>query len=123
VIEVLKGFPDNVVAFAFHERVTKADYETMLIPEIEKALEQHEKVQIYYEFAPDFVGVDLGAAWEDARLGITHFLQWGRIAVVADVEWIKQTMRFFGFLTPTKMRTFPTAEVDQARDWIAQAQD
>jgi hypothetical protein len=33
VIELLKDFPDNVTAFAFHGHVTKTDYDTVLIPE------------------------------------------------------------------------------------------
>jgi hypothetical protein len=123
MIEVLKDFPENVAAFAFHAHVSKADYEAVLIPEIEKILEQHEKVRIYYEFAPDFDGVDPGAVWEDTKVGIAHFLRWERIVVVTDVEWIKQTMRFFGFLMPAELHTFPSAEVDRARDWIAQQQD
>ena len=33
MIELLKGFPDNVTAFALHGHVTKADYDTVLIPD------------------------------------------------------------------------------------------
>jgi hypothetical protein len=34
VIEALKDFPDNVIAIACHGHVTKADYESVLIPDI-----------------------------------------------------------------------------------------
>jgi hypothetical protein len=119
VIEMLTDFPDDVVAFMCHGRVTKDDYDTVLIPEVEKKLKQHDKLRIYYEFAPDFDGVDPGAAWEDARVGFSHFLHWERIALVTDVEWIKQ-MRFFGFLMPAEVRTFPLAEAGKAREWIAE---
>jgi len=43
----------------------------------------------------------------------------GRFAVVTDVEWIKQTLKFFGFLIPGGLKVFPTAEAGQARKWIA----
>ena len=39
VIEALKDFPDNVIAVACHGHVTKADYETVVIPDIEDKLE------------------------------------------------------------------------------------
>jgi hypothetical protein len=120
VIEILGDFPDNIVAFMCHGRVTKDDYDTVLIPEVEKRLKQHEKLRIYYEFAPDFEGIDPGAAWEDARVGFSHFLSWERIAVVTDVEWLKQTMRFFGFLMPAEVHAFPLAEAGKAREWIAE---
>ncbi len=38
MIELLKDFPDNVVAFAFHGRVTKADYDEVLITDFEDRL-------------------------------------------------------------------------------------
>jgi hypothetical protein len=33
MIEVLEGFGDNIAAYACHGHVTKADYETVLIPD------------------------------------------------------------------------------------------
>jgi hypothetical protein len=120
VIETLTDLPDNVAAFMCHGHVTKADYDAVLIPDVEKRLTQHEKVRIYYQFAPDFDGIDPAAAWEDTRVGLSHFRRWERIAVVADVEWIKQTMRFFGFLMPAEVRAFPLAEAGKAREWITE---
>jgi hypothetical protein len=46
VIEVLTNFPDNRIAWAFHGHVTKADYETVLIPAFEDKLNRHKKVRI-----------------------------------------------------------------------------
>ena len=56
MIDVLKGFPDSVVAIACRGRVTGGDYETVLIPAVEKALKEHEKVRLYYEIGSDFTG-------------------------------------------------------------------
>ncbi len=118
MIEAITGFPDNVAAFACHGRVTKADYESVLIPDVEKRLLHHDKVRIYYETATDFTGVDPGAVWEDTKVGFAHFLRWERFAVVTDVEWIKQMTKFVGFLMPGEVRAFPTTEAAAARDWI-----
>ncbi|MFZ0833526.1 MAG: STAS/SEC14 domain-containing protein [Mycobacterium sp.] len=119
MIEVLTGFPGNVAAFACHGHVTKADYETVLMPDVEKKLQQHEKVSIYYETAPDFEGFDPGAMWDDTKVGFSHYSRWERIAVVTDVDWIKHTMRFAGFLMPAEVRAFPTTDADEARGWVA----
>ena len=43
VIEVLKDFPDNVTAIVCHGHVTKSDYETVLIPDVEDRLKRHKK--------------------------------------------------------------------------------
>ena len=120
MIKPLDGFPANVAAFVCHGHVTKADYETVLIPDIEKMLVDHDKIRIYYEVAPDFAGIDVGAAWEDAKVGFTHFLRWERFAVVTDVEWIKQAVKLVGFLMPGHLRAFEPGEAQRARDWVAE---
>ena len=121
MIEALTGFPDNVAAFACHGHVTKADYETVLIPDVEKKLQQHEKVNLYYEIDADFEGFDAGAMWDDTKVGLSHFSRWERMAVVTDIDWIKHTMKFFGFLMPAELRAFATTDRDEAHGWVAKA--
>ncbi len=82
MIELLKGFPDNVAAFALHGQVTKA---------------------------ADLEGFDPGAVWEDQKLGWKHFFDWERCAMVTDVAWAKHIAKFsefFGFLWPGEYRFF-----------------
>ena len=62
--------------------------------------------------------LDPGAIWEDFRIGVEHLSRWERVAVITDVEWIKQTMRLFGFLIPSATRAFAASEADSARVWI-----
>ena len=121
MIEHLSNFPDGVVAFLCRGQVTKADYNSVLVPAVVKALEKHEKLRLYYETAADFSGMDPGAMWEDFKVGMEHLTRWERVAVVTDVEWIKQAMRLFGFLVPAAMKSFPTSEAEQARAWIGAA--
>jgi hypothetical protein len=119
MIEHLTAFPDNVVAFVCKGRVTKADYDSVLVPAVLQALKTHDKVRFYYETTDDFSGIDPGAMWEDFKVGMEHLTRWERFAVVTDVEWIKQTMQFFSFLIPGKMKLFPSSEAAQAREWIS----
>jgi hypothetical protein len=121
VIEMLKDFPDDVAAFAFHGHVTKTDYDTVLIPGFEDKLSRHKRVGIYVEIAPDFANFGPGAVWADSKFGIGHYFDWDRCAIVSDVEWVKQMAKFselFGFLWPGKYRTYSRAKADEARQWI-----
>jgi SpoIIAA-like len=118
MIEPLKNFPGNVLSFVCHGHVTKQDYATVLIPAVEKALKEHDKDRLYYETASDFAGIEPSAAWEDTKVGVSHFLRWERFAVVTDVEWIKHTMKFFSFLMPGELRVLSTTHSEQARKWI-----
>ena len=119
MIELLRDVPDNVVAVVCKGRVTKADYDTVLVPAVDEALEKHGKLRLYYETASDFGGIDPGAVWEDFKTGMEHLTRWERIAVVTDVDWIRHTMQFFSFMMPGEMQTFPLAQAEQARMWIA----
>jgi hypothetical protein len=118
MIEVLSDLPDNVLGFVCHGHVTKDDYETVLTPVVAKALEGHDQIRLYYETAADFAGIEPGAVWDDIKVGVGHLSRWERFAVVTDVEWIRQTMKFFGFLMPGEMRIFSSDEAAQAREWI-----
>lgn len=119
MIELLQDFPDNVVAFVAKGRVSRADYDSVLVPAVEKALKRLEKVRLYYELGAEFQGIDAGAAWEDFVVGVNHWLRWERAAVVTDVDWIRYSFNVFRFLMPAQVRVFPTAEAVEARKWIA----
>jgi hypothetical protein len=119
MIEILGGFPDSVVAFSASGRVTRGDYEAVLVPRVEAALQHHDKIRCYYELGAGFTGFDPGAMWEDFKVGIGHLSRWERVAVVTDVDWIRHATNAFRFLMPAEMRVFPTAEAEAARGWIA----
>jgi SpoIIAA-like len=119
MIRILSGFPENVVAVACEGRVTRKDYDDILVPTVTAALQRHEKVRLYYEITPQFSGMEAGAIWEDFRVGMEHLLRWERIAVVTDIAWIRHTVNAFRFLLPGKVRLFAGGEAGAAREWIA----
>jgi hypothetical protein len=121
MLQLLSGFPEHVVALAAQGVVTRSDYQTVLIPQVEKALKQHPKVRFYYELGAGFSGIEAGAMWEDLKIGVEHFTRWERIAVVTDVDWIRHAMNAFRLLMPGEIRVFGLAEAPQARTWIAAA--
>lgn len=119
MIELLKNFPSNVVALAASGQVTKEDYEKIVVPAVERALAQHEKVRLYYQIGSDFAGIDPGAMWADTKVGMGHILKWERIAVITDVEWIKVSVTAFGFLMPAQVNVYSNADAEAARKWIS----
>lgn len=121
MIDLIEDFPDNIVGFAAKGQLTRKDYEQVLIPKVEAALKRHDKIRLYYELGPQFTGVDAGAAWEDAKIGVEHLTRWERVAVVTDVDWMKHTVNAFRFVMPGQLRVFPTAQTSEARAWIARA--
>jgi hypothetical protein len=116
MISLLKDFPRNVVAIQASGQITKEDYQDILVPEVEKALKDYDKIRLFYRFDKEFLGFDKSALWEDTKVGFWHFAHWERIAVVTDVEWICATIHCFSFLFP--IRVFPLSKELEARKWI-----
>src|ERR1700719_693205 len=79
MIELVEGLPDNVVGLVVKGRVTKKDCSEVLVPAVEKALEWHQKLRLYYEIRSRYPG----AAWEEINLGNEHGPVWERVAVVS----------------------------------------
>jgi len=120
MIEVLKGLPDNVAAFVAKGRLTKKDYDEVLIPKVDEILAQHKKIRCYYELGSGFSGMDPGAIWGDVKVGFAHLARWERVAVVTDVDWIRFAISMFKFLVPGDVRIFAIGDASAARRWISE---
>lgn len=120
MIEVLNGFPPTVMGFACKSHVTKEDYGHVLTPAVGQALADYQKVRLYFWIDPNFAGVEPSALWEDIKLGMEYLFRWDRIAVVTDVEWIRQTFRAFSCVIPCAARVFRLDEVSIAKEWVTE---
>ena len=118
MITLLPDFPDSVIAVQCSGHVTRDDYESVLIPAVNRTLAQHDKVRLYYDVSEEFEGIDPSAVWDDIKVGVEHLPHWQRMAVVTDIGWIGHSIKAFGFLMPGKIRIFPVAERQAAREWV-----
>jgi len=121
MIELLSGYPDNVVAIEGVGEVGAEDYREVLIPAVDGALTSNQKLRLLYVLGERFEGVTSGAAWEDFKLGLEHLRSWEMMAVVTDVEWIGHALRAVGWMIPAELRVFPTAERAEAEAWVLSA--
>ena len=119
MIKMISGLPDNALGFEFSGSVSQGDYETVLIPAVEAALVENEKVNLLCHIGPDFDKYELGAMWEDAKVGLEHVAVWQKIALVTDVEWVRISVKVFGFTIPAEVRLFDNDQFADAKMWIA----
>ena len=115
MIEIIKGLPRNVVGIAVKGRVTMRDCREVLIPAMEKRLQRHDKIRLYYELGSRFPG----AAWDDLDIGIERAVRCERVAIVTDIAWVRLTVKALRFLIPGEIRVFATIQVPEGRAWIA----
>jgi hypothetical protein len=118
MIQAVTDLPDSVIGFVCHEHLTRQDYETVIIPAVEAAVKQRQKLRLYFQIDPDFNGMEPSAMWEDFKLGVQDASRWERVALVTDIEWIRNGLKLFAFLVPGEIQSFPLSEAGKAREWV-----
>ena len=116
--EILAGFPSDVVAIEAKGIVTSQEYRTAIIPYIEQKLKEHNALKLLFITGDDFIEFSVGALWEDARFGLSHMTAFSKMAVVSDVEWIRQGIKLFSPLMPADIMVFDLVALDNAKKWI-----
>ena len=119
MIDVTSGTPENLIIAVAHGKVTGEDYEKVLIPAIEAKLKTHKKIRLLYQLGPDFSGFTAEAVWDDAKLGIVHLTAFETIAIVTDVHWIVDAVKFLGFFLHCAVQVFRNDQLAEAREWVA----
>jgi hypothetical protein len=112
MMKLLTHLPDHIVGVSASGQIDAKDYETVLIPAIDSALQKHKRIRVFYQLTA-------GAMWDDAKLGLAHLRAWERIAVVTDVHWVAHATRMFAFLLPGQVKVFSNEEQSDAEKWIA----
>ena len=120
MVEEIPGLPDNVLGFSAKGTVTADDYESIIIPAVERLFARRGKARFLYHLGEAFTGFEAAAVWDDARLGLKHLTGWEKMAVVSDVEWIRAAIKVFGLAIPGHVRVFHNADLEAAREWITQ---
>lgn len=118
MLEPIPDLPGNVAGFTARGKVAGEDYEKVLIPIIEEKLEDHSKIRLLYHLDEGVTGMDAAAMWDDAKVGIKHLSSWEKIAIVTDIDWIRNAVRLFGFAMPGPVKTFRNRDLPKAVDWI-----
>jgi len=118
MIEELSGLPSGTIGFRATGKVTGDDYDKVLTPAIDRAIDEFHRIKLLALLGPDFDGYSLEAAWDDTRLGLRHWSGFERIAVATDIGWIKAGIRAVGFMLPCPIKLFSLGEEDDARRWL-----
>jgi hypothetical protein len=120
MIERLTDMPPGTLGFRVAGEVKREDYDDVLTPEIQKAIDAGPLRTLYViesldEMEPSAVRADAKLGFD---LGIRHRDAWVRSAIVTDIHWLAEATRLFAWLIPGETRVFPLAELDQAKAWI-----
>lgn len=120
MITRIENLPADIIGYRYDGEVTATDYETVLFPAVEAAVQQNKELKVLCLLGEEFKGFDLSALKDDAALGFHYFKNWKKIAFVSDKDWLNHVVKAFGFLMPGKVRTFKTADFEEAKNWLAE---
>jgi SpoIIAA-like len=122
MVERIADMPAGTIGFRATGEIDREDYDEVLAPELERALEAGGGLRTLYVIE-DLGQIEPSALWTDAKLsfnlGIRHHEAWVRSAIVTDIEWIARATKLFAWMIPGEARIFPLVELDQAKAWVA----
>jgi hypothetical protein len=121
VIEEMAGLPEGTLGFRISGDVTGGDYDSVLTPAIDKAIEKFDRIRLLVQVGPDFEGYSLDAVWDDTKLGLRHWRGFERVAVVTDVGWIQMGVKAMAFMMPCPVQLFAIGELDDAKRWLSES--
>lgn len=121
MIETIEDLPEGTLGFRLYGKVTGEDYDNVLSPAIDRAIEEFDRIKLLMQIGPNFDGYNLDAAWDDARLGLRHWRGFDRVAVATDVGWVSTAVKAVSFMSPCPVQLFNLHQLDEARRWLGES--
>ena len=121
MIEEIAGLPEGTLGFKISGNVTGGDYDSVLAPAIDEAIEKFDRIRLLAQVGPDFKGYSLDAIWDDTKLGLRHWNGFERVAVVTDVGWIQMGVKAMAFMMQCPVQLFSIGELDDAKRWLSES--
>jgi len=120
MLTMMNDLPDNVLGVSAEGKISGNDYETVLMPVVEKSLKENKKIRMIYHLGNSFKGFDMSAMLDDAKLGMKHLSAWDKLALVSDHEMINTFAKFFGCMISCEVRIYKNTELEDAKKWIVE---
>jgi SpoIIAA-like len=119
MIRIVDGSPAGVLVVEASGRLTPADYAEVLEPALDAAAKDGGRIRVVVVFPGDFDGLEVGAVWQDLKMGVRDWSAWERIALVTDHAWMRDGLRMFAWAVPGEVKAFELAQRADAVAWAA----
>jgi len=119
MITQITDAPENIVAFRATGIVTKADFETVVIPAVDAVVAKTGELNYLLALDTDVSNFEAGAWLQDIFLGIKNIAKWNRAAIVTDSTGVQVFTDIFSLVTPGEFKGFKKEELQSAIDWVS----
>ena len=120
MLQFINDLPDDVVGIHAIGEVTKEDFDKVLIPKIDDLSKRQGEIKYLLVLETDVSNFTVAAWWKDLVMGLKHFTEWKRIAVVSDQKGVEWFTDAFKYLIPGNSKGFALSELEEAVEWIKQ---
>ncbi len=117
----IEDMPTGTLGFMADGEVEDDDWEDAVEPVLRETIASGAKVRMLYLLGPQSREVEGDAVAAEARFRAQHLSSFERLAVVGDEDWLRPAVAAFSFLLPGKAKAFRVAELDTAKQWLAEA--
>lgn len=110
---------DIVVEVRLDGRINRDEYDAC-IEKLQDFIDAHGTIRMV-EIIDSFTGFDPSTLWEGLKFDFRNIKHISHVAVVSDIGWISPASKAAGALISTQLRTFDTAHLGAAREWVRAA--
>ena len=122
MVTVIETSDAATLAFVISGRLTRADYQDVLLPPVRATIERGGDIRML-AVIDDFQGLEAGALLQDlmaaAKLGSGQRSYSARFAVVSEADWVRRAVALSGWLVPGEIRVFAPAARAEAETWLS----
>ncbi len=119
MIGILPDIPPNVAGFRASGDVTREDYKRIVFPEIRKHVESFGQLNFVFFVDTSLKNFSAGAWIRDIWLGVKELARWHKVAIISDVEKVRNFTNAISRLLPGTYRGFPASRLAEAIRWAS----
>ena len=117
MMQMLPGFPHDVVAFVWHGDMSADEFQHALTDSAQNETARKHDIRLFAKLAEDHSGEEVDSL-DDAMLGAGNWRDFGRIAIVTDETWVRHMVQFFAPFVHGPVRVFSNTQSEDARRWL-----
>jgi hypothetical protein len=118
MLEVQPESTGNILILKATGKLTDEDYMTVLIPRLEKIIQELGKARLLLDMGDKFHGWEAAALWDDARFGLAHRKDFEKMGVVGGPKWVDWGLKIGAMAIDGEIRSFSARERGDAMTWI-----
>ncbi|OLT01281.1 hypothetical protein BJF90_32890 [Pseudonocardia sp. CNS-004] len=118
MLELMAESDGDVIGFRARGVLTEDDYQSVLDPHLQKALEAGGRIRVLVLMEETFQGWNVRAAWRNTCLDLRHRRDFDKVAIVGAPTWEQWCAKLANLLIAGEIKIFTRDELSAAWTWL-----